>query len=201
MSTTPRTSLLEALESLDASSTFCSAGSLSAILPGLEIAGVGPVSLPVSAETAQQIIGRATQAPYGHGQETIVDTAVRASGRWTQPASPSAIPTGDTEPRRAHSHLFVLWLAALLTPRPPGLMVLNEPETSLHPQLLPTLAELILTASRKTQVWVVTHSPELLRALQTDKRCKTVSLIKDTGETLVEGQSLLDKPTWHWPPR
>ena len=31
---------------------------------------------------------------------------------------------------------YLLWVAALLTPRPPPLMVLNEPETSLHPQLL-----------------------------------------------------------------
>ena len=38
---------------------------------------------------------------------------------------------------------FLLWTAALLTPRPPELMVLNEPETSLHPDLLPALARLI----------------------------------------------------------
>jgi len=31
---------------------------------------------------------------------------------------------------------YLLWIAALLTPRPPALMVLNEPETSLHPDLL-----------------------------------------------------------------
>jgi predicted ATPase len=34
---------------------------------------------------------------------------------------------------------YLLWIAALLTPRPPGLLVLNEPETSLHPDLLPAL--------------------------------------------------------------
>ena len=34
---------------------------------------------------------------------------------------------------------YLLWIAALLTPRPPTLMVLNEPETSLHPDLLPAL--------------------------------------------------------------
>lgn len=34
---------------------------------------------------------------------------------------------------------YLLWVAALLTPRPPSLMVLNEPETSLHPELLPAL--------------------------------------------------------------
>jgi len=43
---------------------------------------------------------------------------------------------------------FVLWVAALLTPRPPSLMVLNEPETSLHPDLLPALARLIAHAAQ-----------------------------------------------------
>ncbi len=47
---------------------------------------------------------------------------------------------------------YLLWVAALLTPRPPSLMVLNEPETSLHPDLLPALARLILHASAQTQV-------------------------------------------------
>ena len=42
---------------------------------------------------------------------------------------------------------FLLWTAALLTPRPPELMVLNEPETSLHPDLLPALARLIIAGS------------------------------------------------------
>src|SRR5262245_50637997 len=37
---------------------------------------------------------------------------------------------------------YLLWIAGLLTPRPPQLMVLNEPETSLHPDLLPALARL-----------------------------------------------------------
>jgi predicted ATPase len=32
---------------------------------------------------------------------------------------------------------YILWIAALLTPRPPALMVLNEPETSLHPSYFP----------------------------------------------------------------
>ena len=42
---------------------------------------------------------------------------------------------------------YLLWVAALLTPRPPALLVLNEPETSLHPDLLPPLADLIVTAA------------------------------------------------------
>jgi predicted ATPase len=37
---------------------------------------------------------------------------------------------------------YLLWAVALLTPQPPPLMVLNEPETSLHPDLLPALGRL-----------------------------------------------------------
>ena len=43
---------------------------------------------------------------------------------------------------------YLLWVAALLTPRPPGLLVLNEPETSLHPDLLPALGRLIVQRRR-----------------------------------------------------
>ena len=56
---------------------------------------------------------------------------------------------------------FLCLTAALLTTQAPGLMVLNEPETSLHSQLLAPLARLIKDMSARTQVWVSTHSPEL----------------------------------------
>jgi predicted ATPase len=46
---------------------------------------------------------------------------------------------------------YLLWVAALLTPRPPGLLVLNEPETSLHPDLLPSLGRLIAGAAARSR--------------------------------------------------
>jgi predicted ATPase len=94
---------------------------------------------------------------------------------------------------------FLLWVAALLTPRPPSLMVLNEPETSLHPDLLPALARLIARASRDTQLWVVTHSDRLIGELHQLPECHSINLEKDLGQTLVAGQGLLDVPAWHWP--
>lgn len=96
---------------------------------------------------------------------------------------------------------YLLWIAALLTPRPPQLMVLNEPETSLHPDLLPALARLISAASRSTQLWVVSHSSRLLSSLQQDERCNSIQLGKDFGETVVQEQGLVDRPSWHWPER
>jgi predicted ATPase len=65
---------------------------------------------------------------------------------------------------------YLLLVAALLSPRPPGLMVLNEPETSLHPELLAPLARLIIQASAKTQIIVVSHP-------QPDRRAATGSAI------------------------
>lgn len=95
----------------------------------------------------------------------------------------------------------LLWMAALLTPRPPALMVLNEPETSLHPDLMPALARLIRHAARHAQVWVVSHSARLIAALEEDPECHSILLEKDLGETRVVGQGILDQPAWQWPER
>ena len=96
---------------------------------------------------------------------------------------------------------YLLWVAALLTPRPPPLMVLNEPETSLHPDLLPALARLIIRASERTQVWVVSHSTRLIAALEKHPECCTIQLEKEFGETKIVDQGLLDTPLWRWPDR
>ncbi|WP_266157497.1 AAA family ATPase [Dyella silvatica] len=96
---------------------------------------------------------------------------------------------------------YLLWIAALLTPRPPPLMVLNEPETSLHPDLLPALARLIVQASRRSQVWVVSHAARLIAALEEVPDCNTISLEKDLSQTRIVGQRPLDEPAWHWPER
>src|SRR2546423_488223 len=69
--------LLQALKSLGESTQFCVSGSVDPVLPGLEVTGVGPVGVPISPATARQFIEQAVQAPYGRGEETIVDTDVR----------------------------------------------------------------------------------------------------------------------------
>jgi predicted ATPase len=95
---------------------------------------------------------------------------------------------------------YLLWIAALLTPRPPALMVLNEPETSLHPDLLAPLARLIARAAERSQVIVVTHAPQLIAALA-DQRCNPITLGKSFGETTIEGLNASQIPAWHWPSR
>ena len=98
---------------------------------------------------------------------------------------------------------YLLWVAALLSPRPAGLTVLNEPEASLHPELLPALAALITRASERSQIVVVTHSAPLVAALRQDGpyELSLLELTKRDGQTAVQGQRLLDQPAWHWPDR
>lgn len=93
---------------------------------------------------------------------------------------------------------YLLLVAALLSPRPPGLMVLNEPETSLHPDLLAPLGRLIGAAATHTQVVVVSHAQALVRELERDEDTTVIELVKDLGETRVEGQGLLTQPQWNW---
>jgi predicted ATPase len=101
---------------------------------------------------------------------------------------------------------YLLWAAVLLAPRPAGLLVLNEPETSLHWQLLAPLAQLITTAAASSQIIVVSHSQTLINALRrTTQEAGTavaaIELTKDFGETHVAGQGPLDEPSWRWPKR
>jgi predicted ATPase len=88
---------------------------------------------------------------------------------------------------------YLLWVAALLTPRPPSLLVLNEPETSLHPDLLPALAQLVVAASTPAQVIAVSHSSAFVDAVARGARsagvpAATIELTKEFGETRVAGR-------------
>ncbi len=94
---------------------------------------------------------------------------------------------------------YILWVAALLTPRPPSLMILNEPETSLHPDLIPPLARLIQKASENSQIWVISHNQRLVRLLSSSEECQSIVLEKQLGQTIVKDQGLLNKPAWNWP--
>jgi predicted ATPase len=77
-------------------------------------------------------------------------------------------------------------LAALSTPRPPALMVLNEPETSLHPELFAPLAALIATAAKRSQLVVTTHAQPLVDALTGLSDVSVVRLRRDGAATTIE---------------
>lgn len=100
---------------------------------------------------------------------------------------------------------YLLWVAALLSPAPPPLLVINEPEASLHPSLLDPLARLITAAATRSQVIVVTHSEPMVKALGAvpvpdwdGDLPLLLPLRRDTGETIVDGLGRLTTPQWNW---
>ncbi|MEZ0112874.1 putative ATPase [Catenulispora sp. EB89] len=101
---------------------------------------------------------------------------------------------------------YLLLAAALLSPRPADLLVFNEPETSLHPDLLAPLGALIAAVSERSQIIVVSHADGLIRAIgraasELRRDVGLVELEKVNGETVLPGQGLLDSPLWFWPKR
>ena len=79
---------------------------------------------------------------------------------------------------------------ALLGLRLPAFIALNEPEASLHPDLLDPLARLIVRAAERTQIWLVTHSQLLADAIAEHGKTKPRIVIKRNGETWIEGLRL-----------
>lgn len=77
METPIRQNLLEAIEKIDRPGTFCTHGVMPPILPGLEVAGIGAIALPLDKHFAGEVKKHARQAPYGKGTQTLVDTDVR----------------------------------------------------------------------------------------------------------------------------
>jgi predicted ATPase len=86
---------------------------------------------------------------------------------------------------------YLCLLAALLSPMPAPLLILNEPENSLHPDVLIPLAGLIRRASERSQVWVTTHSTILGDLLAEAPKSKVMTLHKVEGETRIAGQGLI----------
>lgn len=69
--------LRRALKKIDRPGSFCASGDVRLTHPGLDVKGVGPIGLPLSAAQAKELKKRCKQAPYGKGESTVVDTSVR----------------------------------------------------------------------------------------------------------------------------
>jgi predicted ATPase len=75
------------------------------------------------------------------------------------------------------------YLVLLHDPRPHPLLCVEEPENQLYPQLMAELAEEFRSyAKRGGQVFVTTHSPDFLNALELDEVCW---LVKSQGCTII----------------
>ena len=55
--------------------------------------------------------------------------------------------------------------------------------------------------SKRSQVWVVSHAPRLISALEEAPGCNLIALEKTLSETQVVGLRELDEPAWYWPER
>ena len=106
---------------------------------------------------------------------------------------------GATKPFYAHQlsegTLRFLWLTALLqSPGLTALTLLDEPEVSLHPELLSLLADQLREASHRSQIVVATHSDALVRALEPKE--VVVCDSDEEGMTVLTRAEELDLDDW-----
>lgn len=86
---------------------------------------------------------------------------------------------------------FLSLAGALMAYRLPPFIALNEPESSLHPDLMEPLARLIAKAAERTQVWLVTHSERLAAAIARTGAGAIRTVTKRDGATTIEGLTRL----------
>lgn len=86
---------------------------------------------------------------------------------------------------------FLALAGALMAYRLPPFIALNEPESSLHPDLMEPLGRLVALAAERTQVWLVTHSERLARAIADSGAGQVRTVVKTDGATTIEGLTKL----------
>ncbi|MGE3166786.1 MAG: AAA family ATPase [Planctomycetota bacterium] len=86
---------------------------------------------------------------------------------------------------------YLCLVAALLSPRPAPLLAFNEPESSLNPDLIEPLANLIVAASRSSQLWITTHSERLASLLAERTGCRPLRVALENGATILPGRKLV----------
>ena len=79
---------------------------------------------------------------------------------------------------------YLFLLAILCHPEPPPLICLEGPEVGLHPDLLPTVADLLVEAAQRTQLIVTTHSETLVSRLSEAPETVVVCEKDDMGTRL-----------------
>ena len=76
---------------------------------------------------------------------------------------------------------FLALMTILCHPEPPPLVCIEEPELGLHPDIIPLIAELLESASQRTQLVITTHSVKLINALSNAPESVVIST-RDPGE-------------------
>jgi predicted ATPase len=87
---------------------------------------------------------------------------------------------------------YLCLLTALLAPRPAPLLVLNEPETSLHPDLLEALVDPIVAAAQRSQMLILTHAHKFADEVASRAAASRLELCRQNGATtLVHAETLI----------
>jgi predicted ATPase len=90
---------------------------------------------------------------------------------------------------------YLCLVGALCSYRLPAFIVLNEPESSLHPDLIRPLAGLIARAARRTRIWVVTHSKQLATEITRLTGVLPGTVTKRRGATWIEQPHVTETET------
>lgn len=91
--------------------------------------------------------------------------------------------------------LRFLWLVTQLqSPEPPAVTLIDEPEVSLHPEMLRLLADLMREASAHTQIIVSTHSDRFVRFLNPAELL--VCDLDESGGTVIRRGDTLELDEW-----
>ena len=86
---------------------------------------------------------------------------------------------------------FLGLAGALMAYRLPPFIALNEPESSLHPDLMEPLGRMVAQAAERTQVWLVTHSERLAQAIDKTGAGAIRTVRKKDGATTIDGLTML----------
>lgn len=129
-------------------------------------------------------INSAMRAAFGEDFEELVfppaaDQRIQLRVRWKtlkREQSAADLPDGTLR--------FLFLLTVLASPSPAPVIAIDEPETGLHPSMLPIVSEYAVDASFRAQVILTTHSPQLLDAFTETKPTTTVAKWSDGATTL-----------------
>ena len=150
---------------------------------GSDLAAVFATLVHIREDTVD--LDRAIEDAFPGAQLVVPEPERTARFGLTQPDYPKRV--FDASELSDGTLRYLALAGALLGYRLPAFVALNEPETSLHPDLLEPLARLIMRAAERTQVWVVTHSDRLARAFADAGAVTPRTVIKRDGETWIEG--------------
>jgi len=141
-------------------------------------------SLYTGSRQFKKEVNKAMRAAFGEDFEELLfppdaDQRIQMQIRWRSlQRGRSAADLSDGTLR------FLFLLAVLANPSPAPLIAIDEPETGLHPSMLPIVAEYAREAANKAQVILTTHSPEFLSAFSDVAPTTTVVECRE-GETVL----------------